>query len=255
MPGSSAIAACFCPLCMVAAGLCAHAGAATVSSPAILRTDAFIATPYDANTALVFFSSNALVPASVGVPAGALPKPAITMAGGHAQLRLENSSGEPRWRHYWRAASPMRRSWGQQYVLAVGEHLEHGMVSSLGYLKVCDVIWMVGLVTIEETDRYKYAQWSLPAGMVAYPEPEGGVPALKPILDRDEFAKLPAKDVMGDDKSFTIFPLDALPMLDQGDRDAGDQRILLTQQQTAGGRDLFAEADHAGRAGGCGRLL
>jgi hypothetical protein len=227
-------------LCLVTAGLCvcvpcAYAG----SAPAILRTDAFIATPYDANTAIVFFNSNALVPAGLGAPAGKLPEWVAVMTGWSAHLRLENSDGEMRWRHYWPGGEAYAPKLGGQYVLALGENnLARGMLSSLGYLTLCGDTWLVGLVTVEEADRGNYAEWNHPVGIVVYPEPEGGLPVLKPIPDRDEFSPRHLRDtlgekVLGSDRIFSTFPLDALPMLEQGDEDAGNQWIVLTQQQNA----------------------
>jgi hypothetical protein len=213
-------------LCVVAAGV-AHAQSA--STPAILRTDAFIATPYDADTALVFFNTS-VMPAGLGIPTGPWPQSATPWAGAQARLRLVNPGDEAQWRHYWLGGAEAAPHVGGVYVLALGRNeVVRGMLSGIGYLPVCDSTWLVGLVSVDAVDRTRYAG-SVAEGMVAYLTPVGG---LRVVRSSGEDGAVPAAgSTFGKDRILNVFPLDVLPMLDQGDRDSGNQKILLTEERT-----------------------
>jgi hypothetical protein len=216
---------------VVAATPCACAASVAVSSPAILRTDAFVAAEYDTNTALVFFSSSALVLPGLGAPAGAWPpmsrQAAAQWAGEQTHLRLAGSNGEAQWRHYWPGGEGYAPKLGGAYVLALGGNRSvRGTLSSIGYLTVCEQTWLVGLVSVDEVDRSRYAG-SMEQGMTAYPA-IGGAPQ---NTDYGSGQSAPAVgSTVGNDLILSVYPLSALPMLDQGDGDSGNQTIVLTEQ-------------------------
>jgi hypothetical protein len=220
----STFRSCVCALalfCVAAAGIAqTHAA----SSPAILRMDAFIAAPYDANTALVFFNTS-VMPAGLGVPVGAWPQGASAWAGSQARLWLANS-GETQWRHYWPGGESNAPKLGGQYALALGgNRVVRGTLSSIGYLPVCDAIWLVGLIRVDEVDRTRYANEAA-EGMVTYlsngaPNPDSGSGQDAPAIG----------STVAKDRIVNVFPLAAVPMLDQGD--GGNQTILLTEERTA----------------------
>jgi len=212
-------------LCVAAAG--AHAQ--TASSPAILRMDAFVAAPYGADTALVFFNTSAM-PAGLGIPAGPWPQRASQWAGPQARLRLVNPGDEAQWRHYWPGGADSAPHMGSAYVLALGHNeMVRATLSSIGYLPVCDSTWLVGLLSVDAVDRTRYAS-SVAEAMVAYLAPAGGLQA---VNSSSEESAVPAVgSTSGKDRILNIFPLGVLPMLDQGDRDSSNQRILLTEEHT-----------------------
>jgi hypothetical protein len=201
----------------------------SASSPAILRTDAFIATPYDADSVLVFFNTS-VMPAGLGIPAGPWPQRATPWAGPQARLRLVSPGGEAQWRHYWLGGADSAPHMGNAYVLALGHNeMVRGILNSIGYLPVCDSTWLVGLLNVDAADRTRYAS-SVTEALVAYLAPAGGLRALKSAAE--ESAVPAAGSTYGKDRILNVFPLDVLPMLDQGDRDSGNPKILLTEERT-----------------------
>jgi hypothetical protein len=216
-------------LVCVAAACMAQARAA--DAPAILRTDAFVAAQYDANTVLVFFNT-VVMPPALGAPAGAWPpmsqQGAAAWAGAQTQLRLTDISGEMQWRQYWPGGEAYAPKLGGAYALALGgNRTVHGILSSVGYLAVCDSNWLVGLVSVDEADRSRYAS-AAAVGMVAY-QAEQNV-----STGEGQSAEAPAVgSAMGSDRILNVFPLSALPMLDQGDGDSAHQTIVLTEARTA----------------------
>jgi len=208
------------------AAACAHAA----SDPSILRTDVFIATQYDANTALVLFSSNAAVPANPGVPVAAWPLGTPPWLPG-ARLQLVRSGEESLWTERWPGGASSAPQRGQQFVLALGGNARvHGMLSTLGYLPLCDTTWLVGLVTVDAADRALYAGASA-GGMAAY----HATPEILRVLPAAS-AGAKSDGIVPDVKNGSVlnrFPLAMLPMLDQAGGDAGE--IFLIEEHGEGG--------------------
>ena len=141
--------------------------ARAASAPAILRTDAFVAMRYDASTALVFFNSAAL-PANPGLPAGAWPQDASKWLGPHARLQLVRTGGEKQWINRWPGGADFAPHMGAEFVLALGGGAQaRGMLSSIGYLPLCDTTWLVGLVRVDASQRALYGSAGA-EGFVAY---------------------------------------------------------------------------------------
>jgi len=171
----------------VAAAVCAD-GASSLESnpasnpasdPAILRMDAFVATRYDASTALVFFSS-AAVPADPGVPAGVWPPGAAKWLGAHARLRLVRDGSEKQWIARWPGGATFAPHRDAEFVLVLGGSASvHGRLSTLGYIPLCDTTWMVGMVSVDADDRELYNS-SAAEGFAAYVAPANGVPIAAP---------------------------------------------------------------------------
>jgi hypothetical protein len=215
-------------LCTVAACGVPASEASAASTPAILRTDAFLATRYDANTALVFFN-NTVMPAGLGTPAGVWPQGAPQWAGNQAHLRLVRSGEETQWKHYWPGNEEYAPKVGGMYVIALGASSVRGVLSSVGYLPLCDTTWLVGLITVDAVDRSRYVS-DMAEGMVAYLAVAGAPRSAKPAA-QDTAA---VGTTVGKDKVLNAFPLDALPMFDQGE--AGEHAdILLTEVRSTDG--------------------
>jgi hypothetical protein len=209
------------------------ATASAASTPAILRMDAFVAAQYDANTALVFFNS-AVMPPNLGTPAGAWPQAGpqsvSRWVNPQVPLRLVRSGEEAQWRHYWPGGEAYAPKVGGAYALALGASSVHGMLSSIGYLPVCETTWLVGLVTVDAVDRTRYAS-DAAVGMVAY-QATAGVP--RSFSSRESADAPSVGSAVGSDRILNVFPLDELPMLDQGE--AGEHTdILLTETRSAEG--------------------
>ncbi len=130
-----------CALLLLCAALVCAVPASAASTPAILRMDAFVAAQYDANTALVFFNS-VVMPANLGVPAGAWPQAGPQSVSRwvdpRVPLRLVRSGEEAQWRHYWPGGEAYAPKVGGMYALALGSSSVRGTLSSIGYLPVCE---------------------------------------------------------------------------------------------------------------------
>jgi len=149
---------------MMVATVCARAE----NEPAILRTDAFVAARYDARTAVVFFSSQSLG-ANPGAPAG-LPQGATRWIGGH-RLQIVRNGAEKEWAKRWPGGADSAPQMGAEFVLALGGSAwVHGRLSTLGYLPLCDTTWLVGLVSVDASDREAFGQLDA-EGFVAYTAP------------------------------------------------------------------------------------
>jgi len=160
-------------LLMLVAPVCARAA----NEPAILRTDAFVAMRYDAQTALVFFSNGSL-PANSGAPAGAWPQDASKWVGAHTRLQLVRSGTEKEWAKRWPGGADFAPHMGAEFTLALGGPvITHGRLSSIGYLPLCDTTWLVGLVSVDAADRGAYDGLHA-EGFVAYVTPAEAVPVL-----------------------------------------------------------------------------
>lgn len=153
---------------------------------------------------------------------------AALWAGAQTHLRLTDSNGETQWRQYWPGGEAYAPKLGDAYTLALGgDTIVHGILSSVGYLAVCDDNWLVGLVTVDEADRSRYAS-SVTWGLVAYHATENVSPG-----DAQSSTAPAVGSAVGGDRILNVFPLSVLPMLDQGDGDSAQQTIVLTEERTA----------------------
>jgi len=193
-----------------------------------------VAAQYDADTALVFFST-VVMPPNLGAPAGAWPpmsqQAAAQWAGAQTHLRLTDTGGETQWRRYWPGGEGYAPKLGGAYVLALGgNRIVHGRLSSAGYLTVCEQTWLVGLISVDEVDRSRYAG-STAEGMAAYPDINGAIGGVPREMSSGSGQSAPAEgSTVGDDRILSVFPLSVLPMLDQGDGGSADQTIVLTEE-------------------------
>lgn len=169
------------------------------------------------------------MPAGLGTPAGVWPQGAPQWTGAQTHLRLVRSGEEAQWKHYWPGNADYAPKVGGMYVITLGASSVHGVLSNIGYLPVCDTAWLVGLITVDAADRSRYAN-GVAEGMVAYLAVTSVPRSAKPTA-QDAAA---VGTTVGKDRVLNAFPLDALPMFDQGE--AGEHAdILLTEVHHADG--------------------
>lgn len=212
-----------CCLLVAGAKLCA----AAISNPPIARLDVFIGVRYDANTVLIFFNSTAM-PGKPGVPARPWPSGAAAVWVANAPMQLAPSGEEQQWVNRWPGGADFAPRLGEGFVLALGGGTRvRGIVSNLGYLPVCNMTWLVGLVSVNAADRAMYAS-AATEGMAAYPATEETLRASA----KGQQAASAAVATAANERILNTFPLAALPMLDQAADD--HESVVLTEERDEG---------------------